>query len=229
MTLVKICGLKDVESALVALDSGADLVGFIMVPNRDRTVDPEVASSIAQLCKERQSMSSIDLLSNLDKAHWTESAYKLIAENGPYAVGVFRNQSVEDINNAVESLGLDFVQLHGSEPRSEYIAKIKVPVITRFIPNDKEIANVNLASQILTLFDSEAGGEGTTLNWTELNQWGEESGSTYVLAGGLTPLNVGDAVNIKGVIGVDVSSGVETDGVKDHEKIRRFVQAAKQK
>ena len=136
---------------------------------------------------------------------------------------------MEDINNAVESLGLDFVQLHGSEPRSEYIAKIKVPVITRFVPNDKEIANVNLASQILTLFDSEAGGEGTTLNWTELNQWGEESGSTYVLAGGLTPLNVGDAVNIKGVIGVDVSSGVETDGVKDHEKIRRFVQAAKQK
>jgi phosphoribosylanthranilate isomerase len=226
MTIVKICGLKDAESAQVALEAGADLLGFIMVPNRARTIDPQVAKDIAQLCKERQNITNKELYEQLDFNNWTSSAHDLIKEHGPYSVGVFRNQSVQEINDAVERVGFDFVQLHGAEPRDEYINKITVPVITRFVPGDKEIHKVNHQSQLLTLFDSEAGGEGEVLNWEALNQWGESSGATYVLAGGLTPKNVSDAARIRGVIGVDVSTGVETDGVKDHQKIKDFVRNA---
>lgn len=209
----------------MALDAGASLLGFIMVPNRARTVDLEVAKLITALCKERQKLDSKELYSRLDRDDWTLSASKLIKENGPYAVGVFRNQTVEFINNAVESLGLDFVQLHGSEPRADFINQIQVPVIARFTPDDPELHTVNAASQALTLFDSEAGGEGKQLDWEQLDKWAQESGSLYVLAGGLTPENVSQAVKISGVVGVDVSGGVETDGVKDHQKIRDFIKA----
>lgn len=226
MTLVKICGLKDVEAAEVALDNGAAMLGFILVPGRARTVDLKVARDIVQLCKQRQKMSSKRLYNLLDKDNWTQSAYKLIQENGPYAVGVFRNQSVAEINECVATLGLDFVQLHGSEPRDEYIAQIRVPVITRFVPDDKQLHEVNKQSQVLTLFDSEAGGEGQKLDWEELSQWSTQSGASFVLAGGLTPDNVHEAVRIAGVVGVDVSGGVETNGVKDHAKIRTFLRNA---
>jgi phosphoribosylanthranilate isomerase len=230
MVLVKICGLKDLESAQVALDSGADLLGMILVPNRARTVEIPAAKQISQLVQSRRpkTSTSIDLHSKLDRTNWTLSVHDNLKQQGPFLVGVFRNQSVEEINSLVDEIGLDFVQLHGSEPRKEYISKLSVPVITRFVPNDPEIETASDPDQILSLFDSEAGGEGIKLNWDGLGDWAKESNSKFVLAGGLTPDNVSVAVRVHGVIGVDVSGGVETDGIKDHQKIRDFIKNAKE-
>lgn len=225
MVLVKICGLKDIESAQVAIDNGADLLGMIVVPGRARTIDDSVAKEIVSRTKSKRLEE--DFTKGLDQDNWTDSVVKSISMKGPFSVGVFRNQSIEDINSKIEEIGFDFVQLHGKENRSEYISKLNRPVITRYVPNDAEIANVMNAEQILTLFDTEFGGTGTQLNWEDLGTWSKMTRSKYILAGGLNPENVGEASKIHGVIGVDVASGVETNGVKDHEKIRQFIKNAK--
>ncbi|ONH65148.1 N-(5'-phosphoribosyl)anthranilate isomerase [Cyberlindnera fabianii] len=128
MTIIKICGLKDVESATVALDSGADLVGMIMVPGRARTIDPKVAKQITSLCSKRQKISSIELLKSIDSERWVESVYGLIKNNGPYAVGVFRNQSVEEINDAVTNIGLEFVNYMEVNQEMNTSIRLKSPL-----------------------------------------------------------------------------------------------------
>jgi len=233
--LVKICGIKDLESARVAIDTGANMVGMIFVPGKPRTVDPNIAKTIVSLVKSKRtsSLGSNNLyneLPNGEDSSWFETVHDKIVKNGPYAVGVFRNQSVEEINKSVEEVGLDFVQLHGKEPRDEYIPQIKVPVITRFVPNEVDVLESIVPNkQLLSLFDSEAGGEGIKLNWDNLSQWSSRNNARYLLAGGLTPGNVSEAIKLNGVIGVDVSGGVETDGVKDHKKIKRFIENANAK
>lgn len=229
--LVKICGVKDVESARVALDSGANMIGMIFVPGKPRTVDHEVAKEIVKLVSTyRTGYDSQTLLEKLpkgDDSSWFEDVHDELVKNGPYAVGVFRNQSIEDIIKIQNFTNIDFIQLHGKEPRDEYIKAISRPVITRFVPNEPEVLDsLKPNKQILTLFDSEAGGEGIKLNWGNLSQWSLNNQAKYVLAGGLTPGNVGEAVKLNGVIGVDVSGGVETEGVKDHTKIREFIENA---
>lgn len=210
--IVKICGLQTVEAAQTALDSGADLIGIICVPNRKRTVKPEVAKSISNLIH-------------------SQTKY---AERG--LVGVFRNQPVEEVNRLVLEYNVDIVQLHGEEPIEDYISVIKKPIIKRFIfPRDcEEVLKVSKQENItcLPLFDSEAGGTGEILDWKSISDWAEiqlaqDKKLHFILAGGLTPDNVNTAIKMSGVCGVDVSGGVETNGVKDLEKIKSFVMNGK--
>lgn len=229
--LVKICGVKDVESAQIALEAGAAMIGMIFVPNKPRTVEHSKATEIVQLVQSNRKGKSAkelyDLSSTGVDSSWFEEMRDNIKTNGPYSVGVFRNQSIDEINKIVEEIGIDIVQLHGKEPRDEYMSQIKVPVITRFVPQETDVLDSLRANkQILTLFDSEAGGEGVKLNWDNLSDWSKQNSAKYLLAGGLTPDNVTVATKLNGVIGVDVSGGVETDGVKDHEKIKTFVHNA---
>lgn len=231
--LVKICGVKDVEAAQVALESGADMIGMIFVPGKPRTIQVSNAKEVVSLVEsKRKGLNSNELYDSLKPGQdslWFEQVHDSIKSNGPYSVGVFRNQSIEEINNIIEEVDIDFVQLHGQESHDEYIPQLKKPVITRFVPNEtKVLQSLKPNKHLLPLFDSEAGGEGVKLNWSNLSDWSAKNNARYLLAGGLTPDNVHEAIKLDGVIGVDVSGGVETNGVKDYVKIKEFVKNALQ-
>ncbi|CAK7895934.1 hypothetical protein CAAN1_03S01156 [[Candida] anglica] len=246
MALVKICGLKTTEAASVAIENGTDLLGMILVPNRQRTVDLEEAKRITSLArnarqsKNRTHQTINSLLKELYSREYSTvddfqiTAAGLVAANGPFAVGVFRNQSVEQVYEMAQQLELDFIQLHGSEDKLGYAQPnkdLKYGIIPRFvIPTDnaemtKVFSQRNVATGIiLSLLDSEAGGEGKTIDWSAV---GDLTEGRYLLAGGLTPENVQEALLVKNVIGVDVSGGVETSGVKDLTKVAQFIQNAR--
>ncbi|CAI4037898.1 hypothetical protein SMKI_04G2340 [Saccharomyces mikatae IFO 1815] len=211
--VVKVCGLQSAEAAQCALDSNADLLGIICVPNRKRTVDPVVAKKISHLVK----------------------AYRNSSGTPKYLVGVFRNQSKEDVLTIANDYGIDIVQLHGDEPWQEYQAFLGLPVIKRLVfPKDCDIllsAPLEKSHLFTPLFDSEAGGTGELLDWSSISDWVTKQENPenlqFMLAGGLTPENVCDALRLNGVVGVDVSGGVETNGIKDTDKIANFVSNAK--
>ncbi|CDK27292.1 unnamed protein product [Kuraishia capsulata CBS 1993] len=240
MALVKICGLKSAKAASHALDSGADLTGIILVPNRARTVEVAEAAEISRVVRARRAAFSREFpnsnvlwqhLQSLDlnEESWSAHVAETLKQNGPFLVGVFRNQSLDEINSMVDQIGLDFVQLHGSEDPEVYIPGIKVPVIRRITvdqPIEVLLAEVNSKKHLLALLDSELGGEGKTVDWGRAHLLGE-TGGRYLLAGGLTPDNVGEALKNSGTLGVDVSGGVETNGTKDFDKIAMFVKNAK--
>ncbi|ODQ79951.1 hypothetical protein BABINDRAFT_8138 [Babjeviella inositovora NRRL Y-12698] len=260
LPLVKICGLQSVEAAQVALDSGADLLGIILVPGRSRTIDTAVAQQIAQLVQRKRrknAVASTKLIKtvnatydeNADPDHvYFQTIAQALIHNGPYLVGVVQNQTIGLINKLAITIGLDFIQIHGKESRSRAsIAQYVVPVISRVVLTNDNLAdlqreqtlvednhlNLSLActprNHALVLMDSEVGGEGKTIDWSSCARFYELSKTKYILAGGLTPDNVQAALeeNSAGVLGVDVSGGVETDGKKDMRKIRQFVENAK--
>lgn len=234
MSIVKICGLRDSISAQTAIENGADLLGMILVPNRSRTIDPEEANKIHQLIQQsRRGQKTIaDIYRDGEFGNNNERIIKEIKENGPFLVGVFQNQTTEEINDMCSKVSFDLIQLHGREPRQEYIDALSKPVITRYTINQEDIEQLiskedqDNKKQILTLFDSAVGGEGEVIDWSKIAQLPLQK-SRVILAGGLTPENVSDAIALNNVVGVDVSSGVETNKVKDQEKIKLFVQNAR--
>lgn len=243
--LVKICGLKTTVHAAHAINEGADLLGVIMVPGRRRTVDHNVAKEISKLCAEKRAekgcLSSVDIAKQVSATSFKDfDAYfahysELIAENGPFLVGVFQNQLPSQVFELAGELGLDFVQLHGSEDVNEFIAanSVGVPIIKRYvIPRDVESMHLFFQSLVhkqsktfaLPLLDSELGGEGTVIDWSLINKLQ----GRFILAGGLTAENLGEtAPYAHKLVGYDVSGGVETDGAKSASKISRFIASGK--
>ncbi|KAK6203640.1 phosphoribosylanthranilate isomerase [Scheffersomyces amazonensis] len=245
--LVKICGIKAEDAAAKAIESGADLLGMILVPNRKRTVDHEVAQAIsrqvkqARISKHRQYQSINELQLHISTLpiksikEYFEIVSQLLIENGPFLVGVFRNQSIEDVLDTASKLELDFIQLHGNENKVEYIKLInhKFGVIPRYVipqqinimPHDFEQI-INFKSVSIPLLDSDAGGEGKVIDWNLINK--ELNFGNFILAGGLTPDNLKDTVTINNVIGYDVSGGVEDiNGNKDFNKVEKFITIGK--
>lgn len=247
--IVKICGLKNLDAAAQAIESGADLLGFIMVPGRKRTVEPNVAAEIASLARSkrrehnRKFQSVHEIIEHLEKPTFsTPKEYfaevsKLIIENGPFSVGVFRNQNPEDVFLAAEELQLDAIQLHGSENPQTFmdhnndkkfliIKRFVIPsqakTMDEFFPLLLENKNQGFA---LPLLDSELGGEGVVIDWSLIN----ELNGSFILAGGLTAENLPETKPyLQNVVGFDVSGGVEDErGNKDLEKIHGFVAAGK--
>lgn len=244
--LVKICGLQTVEAAESALDSGADLLGVIMVPNRKRTVDIEVARLIAE--KARQKRHSLnrphksveELIENMSREdvsspnEYFEKFHRATIENGPFLVGVFRNQKIDDVLRLADEASLDFIQLHGGEDPADYMGYSKYGIIKRYVIPDQvadmdeffpTLLSAPTKNFILPLLDSEAGGEGEAIDWTLLN----DLEGKFILAGGLTPHNL-DSTRpyLKNVVGFDVSSGTEdASGNKDHDLIQQFVVTGK--
>lgn len=205
--IVKICGLRTLEAAVVAMESGADMLGMILVPGRARTVNFDVAREIASVVRSGK----------YRNAH---------SGKRPMLVGVFRNQPLPYIQQCVSDLNLDLVQLHGDEPL-DWCRQIPVSVIKRVSPGKRDFRQSLVAGyQSYSLLDSEVGGEGQLVDWTSAEKW-YDNHVRFILAGGLTPENVSQAVRVKGVIGVDVSGGVETNGEKDLDKIRLFVKNAR--
>lgn len=210
---VKICGLREPAHARAATLAGADVLGFIFAPGR-RRVSPEQARACLAVAREA-------------------------ADGRPVlGVGVFVDASAAEINAVAAAAGLDLVQLHGEEPPA-LLASIERPVlkVTRPIAGAaaedvaagleryRGVANAPLAFLLDGRSATAAGGEGVRADWA-LGAALARSGS-LVLAGGLEPGNVAEAIRLVRPLAVDVSSGVETGGVKDEAKMAAFVRAAK--
>lgn len=197
-TKVKICGITNLADARFAAGAMVDYLGFIFYDKSPRFIDPAEAGAIV---------------------NWIE---------GPEKVGVFVNQSLDDVNKITKESGLDLVQLHGDET-IEYCQLIEKPIIKviHITPdNDFEElkAKVLLYSEVakFLLFDSKIGnqwgGTGKIFDWSILKEITSEV--PFFLSGGLNPENVKTAIEFVQPFAVDISSGVEEEpGIKDFEKI----------
>lgn len=200
MTKVKICGLKEQQHVHAAIEAGTDAIGFVFAPSK-RQVSIQQAQQLAK--------------------HVPDGVLK---------IGVFVNPSAEELRTAVESVPLDFVQYHGEES-PEFIRQQGYPAIkalsVRGVEDVQAAANYDVDYY---LFDAPGtdfkGGSGHTFDWSLLEMVGI-SREQLILAGGLQAANIEEAVSLVSPFMVDVSSGVETDGVKDITKITRFIQAVK--
>ncbi len=215
MTHIKICSVQEAEHMLAAAKASADFVGLNFVPGVRRRLTEEKASKMVQSYRARY-----------DRA-------------GPKLVGIFVDQPVEEVNRILEGCDLDMAQLGGHES-VEYIGQVARPVIkTVHVPDDQPVESV-VASLDSTLTDLEAigatpllhpnvgealGGTGASFDWEIARRLAK--GHHFLLAGGLSPDNVALAVRDVQPWGVDVSSGVETGGIKDPAKIEAFVWQAR--
>ena len=215
-TVVKICGVRRLDHALIAADAGADYVGLVFVPGRRRRVEPTAARSITD-------------------------GLRTGGASAPKSVGLFGDQPLDEVLDTIAVAGLDFVQLCGDEPLDycRQVQKRAAIIKVLHVPNDTAPnAIADVASRIdaytaagcTVTLDSDVaglhGGTGQSFDWSIAAQLAA-SGHQFLLAGGLTPENVAEAVTVVRPWGVDVSSGVETDGEKDADKIRQFVANAR--
>jgi len=197
MTRIKVCGITRPEDARVAAEAGATAIGMVFWPSSPRRVTLDAARAIVAALP-----------------------------SGVPAIGVFVNQSVEEINEIIDAAGLFGVQLHGDEPAA-VIPRIKRPVIRAAGTNAVAVIG-ELPAHVTVLLDAidseKRGGTGRTIDWKAAAEIARRR--PIVLAGGLTPGNVGEAIHIVRPYAVDVSSGVESSpGIKDHDRIRAFVDA----
>ncbi|WP_404403331.1 phosphoribosylanthranilate isomerase [Jeotgalibacillus malaysiensis] len=195
--LVKICGLMNQEDVAAAVESGADYIGFVFADSR-RQITYSHAAEIGAL-----------------------------VPHSVKKVGVFVNPSAEEVMKAVAAANLDMIQLHGDES-PEFCRLMPKPVIKAFsISDQSDIERMNQFDVAHILADAPGadyrGGSGHTFDWSIL----KDSGQKVLLAGGLTAENVRRAITETSPLGVDVSSGVEIAGKKDHEKITAFIKQAK--
>lgn len=242
MPLIKICGLRSTDAATHAIACGADILGFILVPGRKRTVAPELVAESAQLAwaerkrRGRRFQTASELVAHVSslgltspRAHFRTVA-SLVAENGPFVVGVFCNQLADDVFAAAARSNVDFIQLHGDENVDAFLARnsdLRYAFIKRYVLPDHAPHMAQPARGFaFPLLDSELGGEGVRIDWSLISGLD----GAFMLAGGLTPENLPEtAPYLDKVFGFDVSTGVEdAHGDKDPEKVRRFVSVGKQ-
>ncbi len=203
MIKIKICGLTNLEDANAAINYGADALGFVFYPKSPRVVTPETAKSI---------------ISSLPQPITT--------------VGVFVNENKAKVKDTVSYTGLDIIQLHGSEP-PDYCNFSKKIIKAFRVKETTDLESLNTYSSVSaflldTYSPNEIGGTGQIFNWeiaVEAKKYGN-----IILAGGLNPANIEEAIKFVQPYGVDVSSGVEGSekGKKDHKKLHLFIERAKQ-
>ena len=201
---IKICGLMRPEDILYVNRVRADYAGFILAEGRRRTLDRERVKELAA-----------DLAPGILKT------------------GVFVNQDPDWIAETVRITGIDAVQLHGSETEKEilYLRKLldegpgkQCRIVRAFrVEGPEDILRAEKSSADLVLLDHGAGGSGEAFDWSLAGK----AGRPFFLAGGLDAENVQEAIRLLKPWAVDVSSGVETGGKKDPEKIRKFTEAVR--
>ncbi|AIE78606.1 phosphoribosylanthranilate isomerase [Bacillus cereus group sp. MYBK71-2] len=199
---VKICGITDMETAKRACEYGADALGFVFAESK-RKITPKRAEEIIQ-----------ELPANVLK------------------IGVFVNESVEMIQKIADECGLTHVQLHGDEDNYQ-IRRLNIPSIKSLgVTSESDMKNAQGYETDYILFDSPKekfyGGNGKTFSWELLGHMPKELRKKTILAGGLNALNIEEAIRTVRPYMVDVSSGVETEGKKDVEKIKQFIIKAKE-
>ena len=213
MTLFKICGLRDSASALVAAECGASFLGFVFVEGVRRQLLPDQGTAIISRYRDE-----------LDGC-------------GPKLVGLFANQPADFVNRVARACDLDYAQLCGDET-AHFWSTLDVPVIRKVKVRDDldrlsatalaaaQAAEAVDAGYLAVLDKHQAGafgGTGSAFDWRIAREVARDH--RVLVAGGLNPANVADAISIAQPWGVDVSSGVETNGAKDHARIRAFAEA----
>jgi phosphoribosylanthranilate isomerase len=198
--IVKICGITRREDAEATVACGADALGFVFWPGSPRCVDARCARDIVKA-----------LPSNV------------------LAVGVFVNQPADEVNAIASEVGLGLVQLHGDEG-ADYVRAIERPVM-KAVALSADATSVGFADwldRVRILLDVHdpvrRGGTGRTIDWTIAAEVARHR--EVVLAGGLTPENVSEAIAQVRPYGIDVSSGVEASpGIKDHRRLKALFEA----
>lgn len=212
MTKIKICGIKTLEDAIAAVNTGVDYLGFNFYPKSVRYIELESCAKITTLLKREHSHIQL--------------------------VGVFVNSSVDEIRDVMDTCSLDLAQLHGDET-PEVFSQLSPRVFKAFrgVPSDVDGYKRDNAPALLVdaAVKGVYGGSGVTGDWAGAAELAKRY--PLFLAGGLTPENVDEAVKIVRPWGVDVASGVEvppnsggkTDpGKKDAEKMSAFVKAVRE-
>ena len=192
MTKVKICGLSTKEAVKTAVLAGADYIGFVFAPSK-RQVTVEQAAELAKF-----------IPSHIQK------------------VGVFVSPSRAELLEAIDKVGLDFVQVHGQvvDKLFENLPCGSIQAVQ--VDGNGHVPN---SQADYLLFDAPVAGSGQTFDWGRLDT--TKLAQPFFIAGGLNEDNVARAIQHFSPFAVDVSSGVETDGQKDHEKIRRLIERVK--
>lgn len=205
MTRIKICGISRLEDGLVALEGGADYLGFVFYRPSHRYVTPERAADLVDGCRSRFS-------------------------NGWRSVGVFVNEPIDLVNEIAETAGLDMVQLCGEEDASFCADTIRPAIKVVRVDSEGRPSGSTWPTDWnadLVLLDTDRpghyGGTGQAINWTQVRPHAAQA----LLAGGLSAQNVAQAMRLAKPWGLDVSSGVERSKVKDPELIKQFLAEVK--
>ena len=219
MTVVKVCGVKELAPMLAAAEAGADMVGVNFVPGVRRRIEPATAQAMV--------------------ARFRASSPRRVT-----VVGLFADQPADEVLRIADEVGVDWVQLCGHEGPDvwrqvglPFLKSVHIPdmpddaasrqeALLRLDERLHEVAEAGGLPLLDRASSRQPGGMGQTFDWTVARDLAGR-GRRFLLAGGLTPDNVAAAVDAVRPYGVDVSSGVETDGVKDAAKIRAFVSAAR--
>jgi len=212
MTRIKICGLSEIQHVLAAAEAGADFLGLVFAPSRRQVSIKKALQLVEAVCHLKLR---------------------------PAVVGVFVNSTAEEINRIADYCHLDRVQLSGDE-NWDYCQKIERPIIKvvhvlNTSTPDEIVSEIAMGYQLLPqknlicLLDSKMGdtygGTGRAFDWQLAGK--VSARFPILIAGGLTPTNVSRLVKETQPWGVDVSSGVETNGQKDTVKIKAFIHAAR--
>jgi len=203
MTKIKICGIKTVTAALAAMDAGADLIGFNFYPKSPRYVEVGMCRNIMSVVRQ---------------------------DGRAKTVGVFVNASVSEILATMDTLGLNLAQLHGDET-VEMLNQLDGKGFKAFRGIPESVSEFARSVSPAFLVDASVkgvyGGSGVTTDWDGAAELAKKY--PLLLAGGLTPENVAEAVRRVKPWGVDVASGVESaPGEKDASKMKAFVRAVRE-
>ena len=221
MIRTKICGIQRTEDAIIAAEAGADFIGLVFVHQRRRRLELLLAAEIAD-------------------------ALRTLVPEPPKVVGLFADQPADEVIGTIKTCGLDLVQLCGQESptycsqvaNSTGAGIIKVLHVSAMENIEGNLDDAGMTGRLApyqqigccvtldSLVEGLQGGTGQSFDWQVAAQLSHK-GHEFLLAGGLTPDNVAEAVAQVQPWGVDVSTGVETEGMKDPEKIRAFINNAR--
>ena len=231
---VKMCGISKVETIPAIVDAKPDYMGLVFAPSKRQVTVEQAKTLVAELHKQyEKTYGEVTVPMNTDTAQDSQDSQdsqEFVQGNSNFekikTVGVFVNETLENLLKIVEEVKLDVIQLHGDEDES-------------FIQTLKEQSNVEVwkavqvrsaadaekwidSSADMLLFDAyhkdERGGTGEVFDWSSLDEFERP----FMLAGGMDSTNVARAIRTVRPYGIDISSGIETEGVKDDEKIKAF-------
>ena len=196
--IIKFCGIRRPEDIEAVNETRPDLAGFIIVKDRRRYISPE------KVCELRQKLN-----------------------HSIKVVGVFIDEDIEVVAKLLHDGIIDIAQLHGNESE-DYIRELKSRTGAQVIKavgirSSENVERAERSPADLVIVDSPGGGTGNTFDWELL----KKIKRPYILAGGINAENIEEAVEMLHPYGVDVSSGIETDGYKDKEKMKAFMALVK--
>lgn len=228
---IKMCGISKVETIPAIVDAKPDYMGLVFAPSKRQVTVEQAKTLVDELHKQyEKAYGEVTVSKNTGTAQDGQDSQEFVQGNSSFekikTVGVFVNETVENLLKIAEEVKLDVIQLHGDEDET-------------FIQSLKECTNVEVwkavqvrsaadaekwidSSADMLLFDAyhkdERGGTGEVFDWSSLDEFERP----FMLAGGIDSTNVARAIRTVRPYGIDISSGIETEGVKDDEKIKAF-------